>query len=71
MYRYGVYHSVYDSFSYVEQQVDPDFKYHALQAQLWGLIALRMSNERVVPLAHYALGDALDRCDAHVRALRC
>jgi hypothetical protein len=32
MYRYGVYHSVYDSFSYVEQQVDPDFKYHALQA---------------------------------------
>ena len=33
---YGVYHSVYDSFSYVEQQVDPTFVYHALQARPGG-----------------------------------
>lgn len=48
---YGVYHSVYDSFSYVEQQVDPGFKYHQLQARLWGLIALRLAGQRVVPLS--------------------
>ena len=67
---YGVYHSVYDSFSYVEQQVDPDFQYHVLQSQLWGLLALRLASEHVVPLAPAALAQALQaRYIPYVKAL--
>jgi N-acetylated-alpha-linked acidic dipeptidase len=66
---YGTYHSTYDSFSYMEQQVDPDFKYHQLQSQLWGLIALRMSSQRVVPLAPSALAADLYRYITYVKNL--
>ena len=66
---YGVYHSVYDSFSYMQQQIDPDFKYHVVQAQLWGLIALRLASERVVPLAPVPLALDLHRYIAYIQAL--
>ena len=66
---YGVYHSVYDSFSYMEQQVDPEFKYHALQAQLWGLIALRIASQPVLALSPLALGESLGRYVEYVKSL--
>jgi len=66
---YGVYHSVYDSFSYMQQQIDPEFKYHVLQSQLWGLIALRLSEKRVVPLAPAALALDLHRYIGYIKGL--
>lgn len=40
---YGVYHSVYDSFEWMDTEGDPGFKFHVAMAQLWGLVALRLA----------------------------
>merc|ERR1712224_442500 len=40
---YGVYHSVYDSFAWMETEGDPGFEYHVAMAKIWGLVALRLS----------------------------
>jgi N-acetylated-alpha-linked acidic dipeptidase len=47
---YGVYHSVYDNFRWMEKYGDPGFHYHAAAARLWGLMAMRLANADVVPL---------------------
>src|SRR5918993_2309660 len=47
---YGVYHSVYDNFRWMEKYGDPEFLYHAAAARLWGLMALRLANADLVPL---------------------
>lgn len=47
---YGVYHSVYDNFRWMEKYGDPGFHYHAAAARLWGLMAMRIANADVVPL---------------------
>ena len=47
---YGVYHSVYDDFRWMDRFGDRGFRYHAAMARLWGLLALRFANADVVPL---------------------
>lgn len=47
---YGVYHSAYDNFKWMERFGDPGFRYHAAMSQLWGLLALRFANADVLPL---------------------
>jgi len=46
---YGVYHSAYDSFHWMEKFGDPTFEYHAAMAQLWGTIALRLAMASGLP----------------------
>lgn len=54
---YGVYHSTYDSFNWMEKFGDPNFTYHVAAAQIWGTMALRLANARALPFdyADYAL----------------
>jgi N-acetylated-alpha-linked acidic dipeptidase len=54
---YGVYHSVYDSFYWMNRFGDPGYRYHILLAQAWGVIALRLANAEVLPFdfAFYAM----------------
>ena len=47
---YGVYHSVYDDFYWMNHFGDPGYRYHTLMAQLWGSLALRLANADVLPL---------------------
>ncbi len=47
---YGVYHSAYDNFQWMDRFGDPGFQYHAAMSQLWGLLALRFANADVLPL---------------------
>jgi hypothetical protein len=47
---YGVYHSNYDSFHWMEKFGDPQFLYHQTMVKLWGLLALRLSDSPVLPL---------------------
>lgn len=51
---YGVYHSVYDSFRWMNRFGDPGFRYHAAMSRLWGLLALRFANADLLPF-DYAL----------------
>ncbi len=41
---YGVYHSSYDSFNWMEKFGDPGFVYHVAAAPLWGTLALRLAD---------------------------
>ena len=46
---YGVYHSAYDDFYWMNHFGDPGYKYHTLMTQLWGVTALRLANADVLP----------------------
>jgi N-acetylated-alpha-linked acidic dipeptidase len=41
---YGVYHSSYDSFNWMDKFGDPGFVYHVAAAQIWGTLALRLAD---------------------------
>jgi N-acetylated-alpha-linked acidic dipeptidase len=53
---YGVYHSMYDNFYWMNRFGDPGYRYHTLCAQVWGVLALRLANAAVLPFdfAFYA-----------------
>src|SRR5580698_2909138 len=53
---YGVYHSAYDDFYWMNHFGDPGYKYHTLMTQLWGVTALRLANADLLPFdfASYA-----------------
>jgi N-acetylated-alpha-linked acidic dipeptidase len=53
---YGVYHSMYDGFYWMNRFGDPGYRYHVLLARIWGTLALRLANADLLPfdLADYA-----------------
>lgn len=53
---YGVYHSAYDDFFWMNHFGDPGYHYHTLMTQLWGVLALRLANADLLPFdfASYA-----------------
>jgi N-acetylated-alpha-linked acidic dipeptidase len=50
--NYGVYHSVYDNFRWMDLYGDPGFLYHAAAAKFWGLMAMRLANADVLPIRY-------------------
>ncbi len=46
---YGVYHSMYDDFFWMNHFGDPQYRYHRLMSQLWGVLALRLANAEILP----------------------
>ncbi len=53
---YGVYHSMYDDFYWMNHFGDPGFLYHTLMSKLWGVLALRLGNADVLPFDFAAYG---------------
>src|SRR4030095_2651466 len=51
---YGVYHSVYDSFAWVDRIGDPGYYYHAAMARYWAVAALMLAECDYVPLDYAA-----------------
>jgi N-acetylated-alpha-linked acidic dipeptidase len=53
---YGVYHSMYDNYYWMNHFGDPGYRYHTLMSQLWGVLALRLANADILPFdfASYA-----------------
>ncbi len=64
---YGVYHSIYDNFNWMEKVCDPEFLSHATAARLYTLIVMRAAAAEVVPLTFTPYGLALRE---HVDELR-
>ena len=50
---YGVYHSIYDSFSWMEQFGDPTFVFHEKMSIVWGICALRIADADILPFEHF------------------
>mmetsp|Transcript_62354 Transcript_62354/g.171424 ORF Transcript_62354/g.171424 Transcript_62354/m.171424 type:complete len:672 (+) Transcript_62354:32-2047(+) len=74
---YGVYHSIYDSFDWVDnwgaandndQQKSAAFTYMAAAAQIEGVLALRFSDATTLPFNHTAAAIALEGYIAQLRA---
>ena len=45
----GIYHSAYDTFSWMERFGDPGFQYHAPAARIGAAMLLRLANAQVLP----------------------
>ncbi len=56
---YGVYHSVYDDFYWMNKFGDPGYRYHALTSAYWGVLALRLANADVLPFDFAVYADHL------------
>lgn len=53
---YGVYHSAYDDFYWINHFGDPGYRNQALMTELWGTLALRLADSDILPydFAFYA-----------------
>ena len=58
---YGVYHSAYDDFYWMEHIGDPGFRHHESMARILGVLALRLANADVLPYDFGSYG-------AHIRS---
>jgi len=71
---YGVYHSIYDSFTWVDRVGDPGYYYHAAMARYWAVAALQLSECDYVPLDYSAYAAEvqkyLDETEQLARQLR-
>ncbi len=56
---YGVYHSAFDSFTWMSKFGDPDFTYHVAAAQLWGTMAMRLAGADGLPFDYRDYADAI------------
>ena len=73
---YGVYHSMYDDFYWINHFGDPGYRYHTLMTQLWGVLSLRLADSDVLPYDFVSYGgeirkyvrelDAASHVSAHV-----
>jgi len=64
--NYGVYHSVYDSFTWMDTWGDKGFIYSEALTKLWGALALVLSEPERVPLGFNDTASALHKYFAHV-----
>lgn len=53
------YHSCYETYEWMVDFVDPDFQYHKILAQFWGLLLLDLSENAMLPFDLEAYGDAI------------
>jgi len=58
---YGVYHSAYDDYYWMNHFGDPGYKYHAAMSQLWGVTALRLAQADVLPLDFQFYADTINQ----------
>ncbi|MFL6228488.1 MAG: M28 family metallopeptidase [Pyrinomonadaceae bacterium] len=56
---YGVYHSAYDSFTWMSKFGDPKFEYHVAAAQIWGTISMRLADAAGVPFDYSDYADQI------------
>jgi N-acetylated-alpha-linked acidic dipeptidase len=57
---YGVYHSAYDDFFWMNHFGDPGYRYHTLMSQFWGVLALRLAGAEILPFDFAAYGRDID-----------
>jgi N-acetylated-alpha-linked acidic dipeptidase len=54
--RYGVYHSLYDNFYWMQNFGDPTFKYSVAVTQVFGTLALRLADADILPFDYEDYG---------------
>jgi N-acetylated-alpha-linked acidic dipeptidase len=59
--RYGVYHSAYDTFNWMDRFGDPGYLSHAAAARMAALALTRLANATLLPFDYTEFGGALGR----------
>ncbi len=65
---YGVYHSLYDDFLWMQRFGDPQFAYHAALARILGILALRLDAADILPFDYSAYAEEIARAVKQVNA---
>ena len=65
---FGVYHSLYDTHTWVQRFGDPGFRYQAAMARIWGVMALRLANADVLPIDYRPYAEAVREFVEEIRA---
>jgi N-acetylated-alpha-linked acidic dipeptidase len=65
---FGVYHSVFDNFSWFTRFADPEFAYTQQQARLLGIEILHMADADVLPYDDQLYAEQIIRYVAHLRS---
>ncbi|CAM0882793.1 unnamed protein product [Alopecurus aequalis] len=58
--EYPVYHSLYDDYVWMERFGDPLFHRHVALASVWGLIALRLADDEIIPFNYVSYSSELE-----------
>ncbi|XP_057765063.1 LOW QUALITY PROTEIN: probable glutamate carboxypeptidase LAMP1 [Salvia miltiorrhiza] len=58
---YPVYHSMYDDFVWMSKFGDPMFRRHAAVASIWGLVALRLADDVILPFNYLSYAHELQK----------
>ncbi|KAJ5616105.1 hypothetical protein N7537_001219 [Penicillium hordei] len=54
------YHSCYETYDWMVKFADPDFQYHKILAQFWGLLLLDLSENPMLPFDLEVYGNSID-----------
>jgi len=65
----GIYHSIYDDFTWYTRFADTDFSYSRALAQTAGLITLRLANADILPMDFRGSSEAVARYVTEIREL--
>ncbi|KAJ4821253.1 Transferrin receptor protein 2 [Rhynchospora pubera] len=58
---YPVYHSIFDDYSWMQKFGDPMFQRHVAAASIWGLVALRLADDEILPFDYVSYASELKR----------
>ncbi|GKV11804.1 hypothetical protein SLEP1_g23025 [Rubroshorea leprosula] len=65
---YPVYHSMYDDYVWMEKFGDPMFHRHVAVASVWGLIALRLADDKFLPFDYQSYAIELQKSATDLEA---
>ncbi|TKY53208.1 glutamate carboxypeptidase 2 [Spatholobus suberectus] len=56
---YPVYHTAFDSYNWMTESGDPFFQRHVAVTGIWGLLALRLADDSIIPFNYLSYADQL------------
>ncbi|XP_020579799.1 probable glutamate carboxypeptidase VP8 isoform X2 [Phalaenopsis equestris] len=56
---YPFYHTSLDTYEWMEKHGDPSFLYHVAASEIWGLLGLRLSDDRILPFDYNSYSSQL------------
>ncbi|KAI3917730.1 hypothetical protein MKW98_021492 [Papaver atlanticum] len=65
---YPVYHSMYDDFTWMRKFGDPMFQRHVAAASIWGLVALRLADDKFLPFNYLTYAHELQTSTKELEA---
>jgi len=66
---YGVYHSTFDSYTWIEKEADPTFTHHVSLAKLIGVLLVRFATAPTLPISLTDHGAALEHYVDHLKSI--